>query len=223
VKSDELTHRIKELTKKHESKLDLESASDYRKELEYWRLKLGIEEKENRESCKSNIQLVACGIESLSASLDIKGINLTGFASSVQKAMNDGKFKSFVDYYVENIADTSTSHATSPLFSLCSVFGLIILQTNMRQTQGRENRSAQPGFPTDNSETPSFPQTPRGQMPSPKVFCLPPQVKSVFRPLIDNYRQRQEVNDLDTEDELATLERRLGEMDPLNSVIHQDD
>lgn len=133
VKSDELDFRIEELKQagmKPTSTYDRASSTLRRKELEYWRLKMTLEEKQATMKCETFLTMLASTIETVCRAMNIDVVCLDGLTEAVQQAISEGAFQRPIEYYVKTMGG-GTGVMNTPFYAFISAFAVILIKTHV--------------------------------------------------------------------------------------------
>ena len=134
VMEDEINNRIQELENagvRPTSKYSHEDSSIRRKELEYWRMKIALEQKQLANNYKSGITLVASTLETLSASLQSDFFCCDGLTKAVTEGIQNGTFSQPIEYYTKTL-HSSGSILQSPAYALVTAFAMILVRTHLQ-------------------------------------------------------------------------------------------
>jgi hypothetical protein len=146
VKLDELNYRIQELKDagiKTTSKYNSEESSLRRKELEYWRMKLDLEQKQIVRGYETFLTVAAGGLETLSNSMNSDLLCLEGLTQATNEAIKSGAFAQPINFYAKSM-NNSGAVMNTPLYTILTTFFTIIFQTNIK---GKANQFI-PGLAT---------------------------------------------------------------------------
>lgn len=147
VKSDELDHRISEMQQagmKTTSAYERGAATLRRKELEFWRMKMALEEKQITSSCETFVTMAATALETACKALQIDVVCLDGLTAAVQQGVSEGAFTRPIEYYVKTMGG-GTGLVSSPFYAFVSAFLAIVIKTHIRgKAQSHEHVNNSP-------------------------------------------------------------------------------
>lgn len=137
--ADDYIFRIKQFEKYGiRSVLDRNDHSSARRvEMEYWRMKHALEQREMENNCSTVISVGADLVETFFKGIKFTLIETEGLASVVKKALEDGKFHSSIRYYVQTTSDRSA--LTNPSVSFLTTFASILFFNHVQ----KKNEKAQ--------------------------------------------------------------------------------
>ena len=139
--ADDYVFRIKQFEKYGiRSVLDRQDHSNARRvEMEYWRMKHALEQREMENNCSTVISVGADLIETFFKGIKFTLIETEGLASVVKKALEDGKFHSSIRYYVQTTSDRSA--LTNPSVSFLTTFASIIFFNHIQKKNEKSLKS----------------------------------------------------------------------------------
>jgi len=139
--ADDYVFRIKQFEKYGiRSVLDRQDHSNARRvEMEYWRMKHALEQREMENNCSTVISVGADLIETFFKGLKFTLIETEGLASVVKKALDDGKFHSSIRYYVQTTSDRSA--LTNPSVSFLTTFASIVFFNHIQKKNEKSLKS----------------------------------------------------------------------------------
>jgi hypothetical protein len=117
--------------------LQSDATATRRLELEQWRMKHALEERELHDNCNTFITLGASLIESGCNTLGIERFKTKSLSSATEQAIKDGKFRSCVSYYSQNLQNST--FMSNPMYGLVSSFAAVAFRNHLRH-MGHDSR-----------------------------------------------------------------------------------
>lgn len=130
---DEFSARMKQYKNdgvQHSENFDIETASTNRKELEHWRMKLSLEEKELAQNCNTFIAVGADVIETLCDAICFDTFETKSLSNEIQKCIEEGRFNNCIRQYA-NMG--GTDWMKNPIMSFLTTFCSITLKNHIEQ------------------------------------------------------------------------------------------
>ncbi len=131
---DDIQHRIQQLQTQgiQTSKdFDLHTASKRRKEMEHWRMKLSLEEKEIADNCSTFIEVGANVIEGLFDALNFKAFETHSLSTEMSRAIDSGRFSGCIRQYAAT--NTNNNWMKNPLMNFITTFCSVLLKNHLSQ------------------------------------------------------------------------------------------
>ncbi len=115
---------------------DIKQENDKRKlELEHWRMKMALEEREIMDNCNTFVNLSAHAIEGFCKLANIETIYTDNLSSSVSTAIHSGRFRPAIRYYTSNLPQGSI--LKNPIYSFVTTFASVLFANHMEQAKDR--------------------------------------------------------------------------------------
>jgi hypothetical protein len=194
---DDVKFRIKDLENmgiKASDGFDLEVADKRRKEMEHWRMKLSLEEKELAENCSTFIAVGADLLEGLCDAINFHAFETKDLSKEMDGAITDGRFNSCIRQYA-NMG--GNQFMKNPLMNFLTTFSSIALKNHLgqkktsimstkvsskRKKRTKSKKSAPSFVRNDNSSDDDSDQIKQQQKPSrkPRDYYPPPPMYAPY-------------------------------------------
>lgn len=110
---------------------ELAEVSTRRLEMEYWRLKIKLKERELENNFKTMLNVGSDVLESFLGALDISGLHVKGLGKRTHEAVDEGKFHGPIKYYVQTSSPQGESFLSNPFVSFMSTFAAIAFSNHL--------------------------------------------------------------------------------------------
>jgi hypothetical protein len=134
---DDVVSRLKSMKNKgvdYSQDFDLETADKRRKEMEHWRMKLTLEEKELEQNCSTFIAVGADLLEGLCDAIDFHTFETKHLSAEMEDAIKSGRFNSCVKQYA-NMG--GGQFMKNPLMNFLTTFSSIALKNHLNQKKSK--------------------------------------------------------------------------------------
>ena len=155
---------------------DMAQASTRSKELQYWRSKMTMEERELELNVSTFIKIAADLIESVATNMDISIVHTRGLSDKISTALAEGRFAPAIRQFVHTGGGNGLSFMTkNPSLNFLFTFGTIILSNHIGQKSLPQARPISP--PARPISPPARPISPpaRPISPTPQPSSPPPE------------------------------------------------
>jgi hypothetical protein len=181
-------HRIKQyisygLSSSFDDDNNAEHYSTRRIEMEYWRLKMKLKERELENNCKTMITVGSDVTEAFLNAINIKGVHTRGLGKRTHEAVEAGKFHAPIRFYAQTSSPSGESFLTNPFISFMAAFATVAFQNHI----SGKNEEAQKSRDS-HTKKPRKHQTKRRTKP---VHMAYTRVQSPKYALPDNQRNNQ--------------------------------
>ena len=135
--SRDMDERLKSMQREGidpEPDFDMAQASTRQKELQYWRSKMTMEERELENNVSTFIKIAADLIESVATKMDISIVHTKGLSEKISTALAEGRFAPAIRQFVQTGGGNGLSFMTkNPSLNFLFTFGTIILSNHLGQ------------------------------------------------------------------------------------------
>ena len=101
-------------------------------EMEHWRMKAELDEREASNNFESYLMFASHGLETSCNLLGVTRFKTTSLGKSVEKAFKDGRFRSCMHYYNQTLQ--SNQFMSNPLYNFVSTFASVTLKNHLQST-----------------------------------------------------------------------------------------
>ena len=134
---DDVEYRLKNMHQQgveYSRNFDLETADKRRKEMEHWRMKLTLEERELEQNCSTFIAVGADLLEGLCDAIDFHTFETKHLSVQMDDAIRDGRFNSCIKQYA-NMG--GGQFMKNPLLNFLSTFSSVALKNHLSQKKNK--------------------------------------------------------------------------------------
>jgi hypothetical protein len=158
MKSKELKSRIKEMNAlgiDNCSDFDIEEADLKAREMEHWRMKLTLDEKETADNCSTFIAVGADIVETICGALKFNAFETSDLSKQMSDAIASGRFNACVRKYANS---GTTKWVTNPIMGFITTFLSIAIKNHLKQKvkgviSGREKSRKNPSSSESDSSS----------------------------------------------------------------------
>jgi hypothetical protein len=145
--NDDLRHRMADMNTLGVSStagFDFETQDRRRLEMEHWRMKLELEQKQMLSTCSDYISIGAAAVEGICKATKLSFINTSNLSADMNKAIEDGRFDAFVQQYTNT---SGGEFMKNPTCNFVSTFISVLLKTHIRNQTGTDGVSGKTSTP----------------------------------------------------------------------------
>ena len=134
---DDIDFRLRNMNKQgieYSRNFNVDTANKQRKEMEHWRMKLSLEEKELEQNCSTFIAVGADILEGICDAIDFKAFETKNLSEEMDAAIKQGRFNTCVKQYASM---GGGKFMRNPVLNFLTTFSSVALKNHLQQKKTR--------------------------------------------------------------------------------------